>query len=628
MGNDSADLSAEMILESPDSYGHRLPWRPPGGMQGHIGTTIPGCVVTPHGQRHESFVDVLRTWAAADPDGLAFYGLADMRTPLAHYTYAQADRRVRSIAAHLQALSAARARALVVLENEPDYLLAFLACNYANVVAVTLNVPSHRKHAERLAHVARDCDARFLLTSRSIATRHRTAIEEAIEEAGCPDLIWCIVEDIPDGQDGQWQPRQPARHEIAYLQYTSGSTGTPRGVVITHGNLIHQSACLQELFSFTRRDRGLSWLPMFHDMGLVLGALQPLYSGFPVAIARPSALARHPDRWLRAISDHRITFSGGPNFLYDLCVDAMDPETMRGLDLSCLDVALNAAEPVRARSIQRFCRTFTPFGFRAEAMNPGYGLAEATLAVTVKPRGAAVTMRRVLVAALAQGRIVDAGAADDARDLVSSGVSAADTDVRIVDPPTGCELPTDTIGEIWATSPGMPKAYWRQEETSKAIFEASIPGDSRAFLRTGDLGFLDAAGNLFITGRLKDVLIFAGKNHYPQDIEETIEAVDPVIRPSFSAAISLGEDGCDRLAVLAEIRNDRRHDFDPARLATRIRAQVADVHGVTVAQVVLLKQGQLPKTTSGKIQRGQCRARLAAGEFETCGQRPGTRVSE
>lgn len=563
--------------------------------------------------KFNSFVDVLQHWSNVDPEGVAFYGLADLQRPHAQYTYRHADCRARSLAARFQEIGASGQRALLVLENDPDYLLAFLACNYADLVGVPLNVPTHHKHAERLALVARDCGAGFLITNRAIADRHRSALEAA----GCPDLVWVVVEDALDQPASSWKPHTPRWDEPAYLQYTSGSTGTPRGVIITHGNLIYQGAYLQRLFSFTRKDHGLNWLPLFHDMGLILGALQPLYTGFPVALARPIALAKNPERWLRAISDLRITFSGGPNFLYDLCVDSVEVEAIPNLDLSCLEVALNAAEPVRARTIQRFSDRYAPYGFRKTAMNPGYGLAEATLALTAKPRGESVVTRTVCADSLTRGEVSESSGAEASRELVSSGRFLPDTDVKIVDPESFCELPIGRVGEIWATGSGIPNGYWRQEALSEAVFSASISGGEGTYMRTGDLGALDEAGNLFITGRLKDVLIFAGKNHYPQDIEETVEATDAVLRPAFSAAISLHDDDIEKLIVLAEVRNDRRAAFKPAHVAARVRAQVASIHGVTVARVVLLKQGQLPKTTSGKIQRRLCREMLLAGTLQS-----------
>lgn len=549
-----------------------------------------------------SYVEILRHRAASQPDAHAISHVPTLQGVSLRLTYAELDRRVRAVAARLQQISEAGQRALLVLDNDPDYLVAFLACAYAGVIAVTLHPPTQRKHVARLGLVARDCGARLVLSSRPVAAKFRDAID-AVEKA--PRMDWLLVDENEAEQASAWRPCQPQPDDVAYLQYTSGSTGEPRGVVVSHANLIYQGEYWENLAGFGPEDRALSWLPLYHDLGLILGALQPIYSGFPLWLASPLAFVKTPQRWLRGISEHRITLSCSPNFGYDLCCDTFDRAELAGVDLSSWQVALNAAEPVRARSIARFAETFGPWGFRPEAMSPAYGLAEVTLGHTCKPRGVRPVMRDVDAEALEVDRVDPPRPGRRVTRLVSSGRYIADEVTRVVAGGRVCAA--GEVGEIWIGGTAAAQGYWQRPDDTAHTFRATLPGEEGVFLRTGDLGFLDADRELFVTGRLKDLLIVQGRNHYPQDIEATVERSNTAIRPSFVAAFAAPDEERERLVVVAEIRREEVERFDASEAARDIFRGVSQAHEIALDEIVFVQHGQVPKTTSGKIQRTACR---------------------
>lgn len=564
-----------------------------------------------------SYVDVLGHHAALRGERLALTELPNLKDEGRRYTYAEVDRRCRAIAAKLQALGAAGERALLVFDNDADYLLSFLACAYAGVIAVPLFAPTQRNHVARFKAVAADCGARLLLTNFSASERQGRL---GMGEADFPPLLRVSVDAIDDAMAAAWQPYHPAADEVAFLQYTSGSTGMPRGVMVTHGNLMYQGRYIQNNCALRGDDRALSWLPLYHDMGLIVGGLQPLFCGYPLWLALPQSVVMHPERWLRAISQLRITHAGAPNFIYDLCCNSVQLDRLADVDLSCWAVAFNSAEPIRQSSIARFTRTFAALGLPPTSANPAYGLAEATLAVSIKPRNANPVFHCADAAQLSMGRVKAPQEGRPERQLVSCGQVALQTRVVIVDPDTHAPCLGGRIGEIWVAGPTVAKGYWGRPEQSHDTFEARTLSGEGPFLRTGDLGFLDEEGELFVTGRVKDLIIVAGKNHYPQDIEETVESASPAIRPHAVAALAVDGLAGEAVMVLAEVHRRLAADFDPLLTARAIRTRVAQHHQVPVAEVVLLERGQLPMTTSGKIQRRASRELLLAGALQVVGR--------
>lgn len=563
-----------------------------------------------------SHVEVLAHRAAHQPRALAVAWLPKLDEVAHQLTYAELDRRARAVAARLQAAGAAGGRVLLVLDNDLDYAAAFYGCGYAGAVAVTVHPPTQKKHLARLAHVATDAEARFILSTRPLAERFEARMAAV---PAMPELAWLLVDEVPDAEAASYLPRALHGEETAFLQYTSGSTGTPSGVVVRHADLVYQGELIARLLSLSAQDRALSWLPLFHDMGLILGLLQPVYCGFPVYLSSPVAFVKNPARWLRAIGELGITLTGGPDFAYDLCCDVVAPESLEGLDLSRWSIAFNGAEPVRARTIDRFSERFAALGFRSEALTPCYGLAEATLGVSAKLRGTRPIRRAVDGEALGQGRVEAPNRPERRLDLVSSGRVVGDFVVRIVDAAADAALGPDRVGEIWVGGTGAAQGYWRRPEASEAVFAARLAGDPEAYLRTGDVGFLDAEGQLFVTGRVKDLIVVNGKNHYPSDIEQTVEAAHLAVRPHFIAAFAVDRPEREILVVLAEIKPEAAEGLDVDAVARDVMRKVQSEHEIPVDEFVLLAAGQIPKTTSGKVQRAQARTLWQEDKLDVLG---------
>ncbi|HIP72711.1 MAG TPA: non-ribosomal peptide synthetase, partial [Anaerolineae bacterium] len=399
---------------------------------------------------------------------------------------------------------------------------------------------------------------------------------------------------------------------LAFLQYTSGSTGAPKGVMLQHRHLLANSAAIARAFGITSADSGVIWLPPYHDMGLIGGILQPIYCGSHCVLMSPLAFLQKPLRWLQTISDYQATVSGGPNFAYDLCVRKITPEERAELDLRSWRLAFSGAEPVRPQTIARFSETFAPSGFQNKSFFPCYGLAEATLLVAGKAGSGDPTICAAQKEALVQNKVILVTDGSDGQTLVSCGPSIPNQKIAVVNPETGTAVSENEIGEIWVQGECVAAGYWNQPDLTAHIFQAHLQDGDGPFLRTGDLGFLHE-GELFIAGRAKDLIIIRGRNLYPQDIELTVEAAHPALRPGCGAAFSIEADGEERLVVVQEVYTNR--PFEAAELAQTIRQAVAQTHEVQVYAVVLAQPRSVPKTSSGKIQRSACRQMYLDGEL-------------
>ncbi len=410
----------------------------------------------------------------------------------------------------------------------------------------------------------------------------------------------------------------PVCSELAYLQYTSGSTKSPAGVRVTHANLAAALAQLRDALSSVRDRPIVTWLPFFHDMGLILGLALPLWLGVHGVTLAPAEFVKRPIRWLRAIADYGAGITGCPNFALTLAVSGTTPQERTGLDLSGLDVLLNGSEPVRADALEEFTRTFAPYGFRHHAHTPGFGLAEATLTVTVCDAREEPVWHHFDRAALAEGRAV--AFPDDAREsrsgtqLVGCGAPAGQA-VCVVDPVTGVVLPPGHVGEIWVAGNNVCDGYFGRPDATEETFGATLPGADVRWLRTGDLGF-QHEGQLYIAGRRKDVIVVDGRNHYPTDIETTVEACSADIRPGHVTAFGHDDGRREDLVVVAEVVTiGAAEPAELSALARRIRSAVASTHEVMPGAVMLVEPGRIPKTSSGKLRRGECRARYVAGHL-------------
>lgn len=556
--------------------------------------------------RHSSLPVILAHHAELQPVRRCYVFLSDRGAEEASLTFAQLNQRAHAAAARLVSEAQPGDRALLVFRPGLDFLVAFFGCLVAGVIPVPVMVPRRLAARDPIAGIVADCGARLALTSSALATGARKDVAARLASLGLS------VRTIDAAAEAVGPPaaRLPAigRNDIAFLQYTSGSTSEPKGVVVSHDNLLHNLDMIRTAFGNSNRSTMVSWLPLFHDMGLVQGALQPLYVGALGVLMTPATFMRHPLVWLRAINDYRADVAGGPNFAYDLCVERFRADLMSGVDLSSWQLAFNGAEPVRSETIARFAETFAPYGFDSAAAYPCYGMAEATLMISGGRRGAGPTTRAHSRQGLRQGRVLDA-ATDDCQIVVGCGRAVAGERIAIVDPDSARRNPPLAIGEIWIAGPHVARGYWRNAEATASAFGATIAGEGEAcWLRTGDLGFCDAAGELFITGRIKDLVIIRGVNHYPQDIEDTVQHCHPALRRNGGAAFGVTDEaGEERLVVVQEVERTQRHRVETAELVDLIREAIAKEHELSARDIVLIRPGSLPKTSSGKVQRSLTR---------------------
>ncbi len=559
-------------------------------------------------------VDVALWRAGHQPGETAYTYLTDSGMEERSLRYGELHRLACAIAGRLRSLVTPGERALLLYPAGLDFVAAFYGCLYAGVVAVPLALPRPNRPWSHFEAVWKDARPAVVLTSRQVlATLVRPRGESPVRSA-CP---WVDTSDISGETVEAWQVPNIRPDTLALLQYTSGSTASPRGVMVSHANLAHNAALIHARANPTD-PRYVMWLPHFHDMGLVAGIVEPMFVGIPVTLLSPMSFVQRPSRWLQAISRSRATLSGGPDFAYDLCVRKVTPEERAELDLSCWQVAFTGAEPIRWQTLDRFARYFEPCGFRRDAFFPCYGLAESTLLVTGGPRSRPPTVVFVQREGLEQSRVVTAPRPDGAaRPVVGCGQVPPDVDVVIVDPQSRTPCPPGRVGEIWLSSPSVAQGYWNRPEESKVTFLAYLADKTRGpFLRTGDLGFLED-GELFVTGRLKDLLIVMGRNSYPQDIEVTVEGRHRALLPGCGAAFAIEAEGSERLVVVHEVARGSLSDCDVEEVFQAVRRAVAEEHDLDVYAVALLKPASIPKTSSGKIQRALCRSKYLAGTLDT-----------
>ncbi|HEU4322800.1 MAG TPA: amino acid adenylation domain-containing protein [Roseiflexaceae bacterium] len=537
-------------------------------------------------------------------------------------TYAELERRARAIAALLQQSMTPGERALLLYPPGLEYIAGFFGCLAAGVVVVPAYPPDPmrlERTLPRLQAMLQDAQASVVLTTSFIASMAEIICEQAPSFRA---LRWVATDECLAGAENGWKRPEVNAETLAFLQYTSGSTGTPKGVMLSHRNLLHNLGLISRAFRTHRDSVGVIWLPPYHDMGLIGGILQPLYGDFPTTLMSPLTFLKQPLRWLEAISRYHATISGGPNFAYDLCLRKVGPEESRQLDLSHWEVAFSGAEPIRPETLDRFTSVFGARGFRRQAFYTCYGLAEGTLIVSGGKYLTAPVRLSVSTAELEQGQgtPVEPGT-PGARTLVGCGEILEDQQVLVVHPETRQACAPGEVGEIWVSGPNVAQGYWQRPEETEKTFQARLAeGTGPAFLRTGDLGFL-RDGELFITGRQKDLIIIRGRNHYPQDIELTVERSHPALRPGCTAAFSVEVDGEEQLVIVQEIdvrklRGNLRQQLEAAEAAaTAIRQQVAESHELRVHALALIEPGSIFKTSSGKIQRRACQAAWRAGQL-------------
>ena len=532
-------------------------------------------------------------------------------------TYGELDRRARGIGAWLEAHGARGERVLLLYPAGLDYIAAFFGCLYAGAVAVPAYPPRLNRPVPRIQAIVADSQAKFALTTSAILHN----IEQRFEQS--PDLealSWLNTEQVSPESEAEWRDPNVNADTLAFLQYTSGSTSQPKGVMLTHGNLMHNLKAIQHGFQIDGNDSGAFWLPSYHDMGLIGGILEPLYIRCASTLMSPVSFLQKPFRWLEAISKYKVTTSGAPNFAYDLCVDKITPEQLDTLDLSAWKLAFCGAEPIRPETLERFARTFEPVGFRAASFYPCFGMAESSLIVSGGDGPSTPRTLTIDRKALERDAVVEVPREDaNALTMVNCGKSIVDQKIVIVNPSTLNQCSENEVGEIWVAGPSVAQGYWGLAEETQRTFGAFVADTNEGpFMRTGDLGFLQN-DELFITGRLKDLIIIHGSNHYPQDIELTVEASHSALQSSSGAAFSVNENGKEQLVIVQEvIRAGRQADVN--EVASAIRQAVAEKHDLQVFAVALVKPMSVPKTSSGKIQRRATKSAFLEGKLDVVGE--------
>lgn len=561
-----------------------------------------------------SLVALLARRAAEQADDRAYVFVSDRGAEEAALSFRQLYDAATALASRLTKAARPGDRALLVFPPGIEFLVAFFGCLMAGVIAVPMMMPRRNSARDASAAILANCTPALALTTSAFALRN-----DLRERFAQENIRWIEV-GLSETAGATVDLREPAPDDIAFLQYTSGSTSAPKGVTVSHGNLLANLEMIRIALGNSRQSTYVNWVPLYHDMGLILNALQALHVGATCVLMAPNAFMQRPLGWLRAISQYRAEVACGPNFGFDLCVSRYRAVQMDGVDLSSLRIALNGAEPVRADTIARFIETFAPHGFDPRAMYPAYGMAEATLLISGGQRRGGHVTRQISRVALQAHAAKAPADPDDTLLVVGCGRALTGERIAIVDPESGRRLDIDRVGEIWVSGANVARAYWRNDVATREELNAEIPGEHGPWLRTGDLGFLDATGELFVTGRIKDLIIIRGINHYPQDIERTVQSLDGSLRENCGAAFSVPDDnGEESLVIVQEVERTARHVIDTVEIKGRIREAVADSHELSARHIALILPGALPKTTSGKIQRKFARRLWLDRGFEEIG---------
>jgi acyl-CoA synthetase (AMP-forming)/AMP-acid ligase II/acyl carrier protein len=563
------------------------------------------------GATMKTYVDLARQGAQEYRDEVLYTFLLDGESQETHLTWTQLDVRARAVAAQLQEHGLAGRCVLLIYPAGLDYVVAFFACLYAGVIAVPAYPPMLNRSVSQLRNIIPDASIEVALTNGEVHAKLAalTGIEPALAQ-----LSWLVTDAVPDDRAEDWRPPPITEDSIAFLQYTSGSTSAPKGAMLTHGNLTHCGAVFAERI-IEPRTRLLSWLPQYHDLGLFCGLLQPVYGRNSVILMSPMDFLRRPARWVQAISRYRVHATAAPNFAYDLCARKTTSEEVAALDLSCWQVAINAAEPVRAATLARFDAAFAGAGFAVSTPLNVYGLAEG-LVVSMGPKDEPPQVTTFDANSLGRGLARPANGHGTGLEFVSAGRVVDGQHVLVVDATSKTKCDPGRVGEIWVAGYCVGRGYWNRPRETGETFGARLADGAGPFLRTGDLGFVHD-GELYVTGRSKDVIIVRGQNVCPQDLERTAEDSHPALRPGCGAAVDISsgaENEGDRIVVVQEVRPDWRGALADSGAAVH-RAITTD-HGLTLYAVVLIAAGQIPKTSSGKIRRQETRRMLLAGEFD------------
>lgn len=549
-----------------------------------------------------TLVETIRRHASIRPDNIAFIFLRDGETEQERITFGELDSKVSRLAGLLRQQDRDNKPVVLLYSTGSAFIHAFLACLYAGIVAVPVNVPRKRQSPEKLISILRNSAGKRILTETALFGDLAGRFE-ADEFLGSVELLATDTD--------AWQTAQPLASadidldSVAFLQYTSGSTGNPKGVIVSHRNIMANQRMICEAFGHSDKTVFVGWLPFHHDMGLVGNIMQPLYLGIPSVLMSAAAFVQKPVRWLKAISKYKATTSGGPNFSYDQCVRRCSDAELAGLDLSSWKVAFNGAEPVRAETLAQFQAKFQRYGFSSRSFYPCYGMAEATLFVAGGVAGSEPVISTFDTAQL-EDSSAGASGAPRARDIVGCGFGRMGQKILIVHPETKRPCAPGSIGEIWVSGANIARNYLRADGAIADCFNGRLADtDEGPFLQTGDLGLIHE-DNLYVTGRLKELIILRGRNIYPHDIERSVSDAHPALHGCEGAAFSVDVDGEEKLVVIHEVSRTYLNKFDTGDITSSVRERLAADHDVGLHDLTLVRPLTIPKTSSGKTQRNLC----------------------
>ncbi len=553
---------------------------------------------------------LLQQRASSDPDHIIYSFLEEDISVGREISLGHLDRRARAIAGFLQSCTQPGDRILLVFPFGPGFLEGFWGSIYAGRIPVPTHTPRQGRASHTLQAICNDALPAIALTSREQLPRIKQILAQTLASS---ELPYCCVEDVLDNAAGDWVDPEIGPGSVAFLQYTSGSTATPKGVIVCHGNIVRNEQMIQDAFGENESSIVVSWLPLYHDMGLIGAVLQPLWTGSRCFLMSPQTFVQNPFQWLNAISRFRATTSGGPDFAYRLCTNRISAEQLAGLDLGSWQVAFNGSEPVRAETMRQFADKFGPCGFRKSAFVPCYGLAESTLLVTARRTRTETTVRSFQGGALERNSAAPCSENDPgARLLVGCGDGDPRQDIAVVNPESSALCSNGEIGEIWVAGPHVTKGYWNKGEATSEIFGKTVAGKDGAYLRTGDLGFV-LDGELFITGRIRDLIVLRGRNFYPQDFEIIASQSNEAFHSGLCAAFAINT-GNEPELVIAQETQSRSLDFEAA--CQRIREAIVAEYDISPSKIVFVRFGTLARTSSGKIKRQECKTKFLADELK------------
>lgn len=567
---------------------------------------------------NNSIIDLLSSKAIEYPNKVAFKYLINGEDDVISISYGQLVSESKRIATYLYNEGFTGKRALIMYHSSIDYIKVFLGCLYAGVIAVPVYPPSLSRNMDRVRSIMADANTNLVLTTSQLYSR---IAKQFNKETSGFDIKWVCIDKLDPPLSEEWKHPNITGDSIAFLQYTSGSTSAPKGVMISHNNILHNQEMIKNAFQTNEHTVAVGWLPLYHDMGLIGNVLQPLYLGATSILMSPMDFLKRPFSWLKAISKYKATVSGGPNFAYDLCIKKITEEEKAQIDLSSWQLAFNGAEPIRYETIKKFSDEFSQCGFKLQRFYPCYGMAEATLLITGGDVSKGPVIKHFDSLSLTSNKVIESSNPDGSVALVSSGTSDFQEELCIVNPKTHYICSENEIGEIWVRGKNVANGYFGTGESSD--FSGRIQGRSSTYLKTGDLGFINE-GQLFVTGRLKDVIILRGKNYYPQDIELITENAHEGVRKGCIASFSVTHENEDKLVIVAEaerafrprIKNVDTIKIKLKEITTSIRKNVMEEIGIQPYCICLIKTGSILKTSSGKIQRSLCKQGFLNNELE------------